>query len=238
MNIKQQIKSNIRFLIWKIRNPFQPYYKFYVDNVNKTLLSCSHPTLGLNIKDKTKFTTTGIIEKDFLIEHGLKPEHCLIDYGCGSLRIGIPLIPYLNTNNYIGLDVTKDFYTLGLSHLSKNIFANKRPQFFLISSEILETYKNSADFIVSFQVLIHIPKEELQNYFENILRLLKKTGKAFIDFRSSEPSRKVAMSTWHYSRDLIEQMVTKAGASFQFHQVSGNTNYYSENQVIVEISHS
>ena len=41
---------------------------------------------------------------DFLTSHGLAPEHRLLDIGCGTLRVGIPLIEYLDTGHYAGVE--------------------------------------------------------------------------------------------------------------------------------------
>jgi len=42
---------------------------------------------------------------EFLLGAGLKPHHRLLDFGCGTLRGGLPLIEYLDQGNYVGLDV-------------------------------------------------------------------------------------------------------------------------------------
>lgn len=47
----------------------------------------------------------GQLQADFLISMGLKPHHKLIDIGCGSLRGGVKLVPYLDTGNYFGTDI-------------------------------------------------------------------------------------------------------------------------------------
>ena len=46
----------------------------------------------------------GYLQANFLIAEGLRPEHLLIDVGCGSFRAGIKLIPYLNPSHYFGID--------------------------------------------------------------------------------------------------------------------------------------
>ena len=35
---------------------------------------------------------------------GLRPEHRLLDFGCGALRLGVLAIPYLDAGNYFGVD--------------------------------------------------------------------------------------------------------------------------------------
>lgn len=46
----------------------------------------------------------GNLQFGFLKTQGLKPHHKLLDIGCGSLRAGIKLIPYLEPGNYYGID--------------------------------------------------------------------------------------------------------------------------------------
>lgn len=41
---------------------------------------------------------------EFVVEAGLRPEHRLLDFGCGALRLGILAIPYLEEGNYFGVD--------------------------------------------------------------------------------------------------------------------------------------
>lgn len=44
-----------------------------------------------------------------LLGFGLRPQHRVVDYGCGSLRVGCQLIPYLERGCYFGLDVSNRF---------------------------------------------------------------------------------------------------------------------------------
>jgi SAM-dependent methyltransferase len=41
---------------------------------------------------------------EFVRDAGLRPEHRLLDFGCGALRLGILAIPYLDAGNYFGVD--------------------------------------------------------------------------------------------------------------------------------------
>ena len=36
----------------------------------------------------------GLLQRDFLIDHGLKRNHFLLDIRCGPLRGGVTIIPY------------------------------------------------------------------------------------------------------------------------------------------------
>lgn len=41
---------------------------------------------------------------DYLIQNGLQPQDKVLDLGCGAGRVGIWLIPFLETGNYYGID--------------------------------------------------------------------------------------------------------------------------------------
>lgn len=41
---------------------------------------------------------------EFAVDAGLRPEHRLLDFGCGALRLGNWAIPYLDEGNYFGVE--------------------------------------------------------------------------------------------------------------------------------------
>jgi len=62
---------------------------------------------------------------------GLRQHHSLLDIGCGSLRIGRLLIPYLNRGNYFGVEPNKWLVDEGISReLGETLVQIKRPTFF------------------------------------------------------------------------------------------------------------
>lgn len=67
---------------------------------------------------------------------GCKPEHVVVDYGCGSLWIGEACMDYLQLGNYIGLDVSDVFFAEGLA-CRRTFVATKRPSVQVISDPVL-----------------------------------------------------------------------------------------------------
>jgi SAM-dependent methyltransferase len=54
-----------------------------------------------------------------LKEQGLKPEHRLLDLGCGALRLASLAIPYLKPGNYFGIDPNAPMLELGRRILAR-----------------------------------------------------------------------------------------------------------------------
>src|ERR1700678_2630550 len=49
---------------------------------------------------------------EFLRQQGLKPSQTLLEIGCGPLTGGIPIIRYLQPNNYVGVDIRSSVLNL------------------------------------------------------------------------------------------------------------------------------
>ncbi len=60
------------------------------------------------MKTDEKHEIVGRLQRDFLIDQGLQPHHRLLDIGCGWLRGGRYLIPYLGAGNYVGIEKDRD----------------------------------------------------------------------------------------------------------------------------------
>ena len=95
---------------------------------------------------------------------------------------------------------------------------------------------NSYDFIVSFQVIEHIKNDQL--YLEEIHRLLKPGGKAYI----TTPNIKKTLSRnpWHireYTAQELESLAKKVFEKVDISGIGGNDKvweYYEENKKSVE----
>ncbi len=52
----------------------------------------------------------GEVQFEFLVSQGLKPQHRLLDIGCGTLRGGRHFIAYLEAEKYTGIDLSTLVY--------------------------------------------------------------------------------------------------------------------------------
>ena len=66
---------------------------------------------------------------------GLRQHHSLLDVGCGSLRIGRLLIPYLNRGKYFGIEPNEWLVREGIKReLGETLLQIKCPTFFFSDS--------------------------------------------------------------------------------------------------------
>lgn len=238
MKIKSFLKHKLQYLKWRVKNLDKSFADYYVYQVNSTLKKDKvHPTLGKNIKNESKFYRTAEIEKKILIQAGLKPTHRIVDYGCGSLRIGEALIPYLNKGNYIGLDKEETFFNEGKKRLPDSLLKEKAPIFKTISDNNLKIIQEMGiDMVFSGSVLYHVPKKELKNYLENIISLTKPGGKIIIDFLESDQIKKRSWATWEYPSELIVKHIKEINLQLEFRISRIEDEVYTTNRRIIEIN--
>src|SRR5689334_3179458 len=83
-----------------------PYRQRYLDHVRR--LRANHPTSrAMELAVGGEFAAFGVLERELLIRHGLRPDHFLIDVGCGSGRLAVALREYLR-GPYLGIDVVPE----------------------------------------------------------------------------------------------------------------------------------
>lgn len=125
---------------------------------------------------------------------GLEPQHKVLDVGCGSGRMAVPLTRYLSKQGeYSGFDIIES----QVNWARKNI-SNKFPNFsfqhvkvindiYNKDGEMASGYKfpfkdKSFDFVFLTSVFTHMLPADVENYFKEIFRVLKHKGSCFITF--------------------------------------------------------
>jgi len=99
-------------------------------------------------------------------ELGLRPEHALLDIGCGPLQGGIAFIRYLDRERYVGLDHNPRCIEIGSEELSKQRLWAKAPRLFLCGDFGDEQLGDAKfDFIWLSQVLYYFDEPTFHKLF-------------------------------------------------------------------------
>src|SRR5437899_11567454 len=105
---------------------------------------------------------------------GLRQHHSLIDVGCGSLRIGRLLIPYLNQGKYFGVETNKWLGEEGIKReLGEDSVQIKYPTFFFTdSAEAVGEAKVSFDFALAQSIFSHCGLNLIKGWLSAVSRSL------------------------------------------------------------------
>ncbi|HEU0273384.1 MAG TPA: class I SAM-dependent methyltransferase [Candidatus Udaeobacter sp.] len=119
---------------------------------------------------------------------GLRQQHSLLDVGCGSLRIGRLLIPYLNCGKYFGVEPNKWLVDEGIKReLGQALLKIKRPTFFFSDSpEAITQTGVSFDFALAQSIFSHCGLNLIKNWLSAISRSLAQDGALIATFLIGE----------------------------------------------------
>jgi SAM-dependent methyltransferase len=109
---------------------------------------------------------------------GLRQHHSLLDVGCGSLRIGRLLIPYLNRGKYFGVEPNEWLVDEGIRReLGETLVQIKRPTFFFSDSpDIISQAKLAFDFALAQSIFSHCGLDLIKRWLSAISRSLAANG--------------------------------------------------------------
>jgi SAM-dependent methyltransferase len=123
-----------------------------------------------------QFEAFGIVEREMLRYFGLTPSSYLVDIGCGSGRLAIPLAPFL-TGRYLGTDIVPDL-------VERARIAASRPdwRFEVVQDIAIPEVDGAVDMVCAFSVFTHLLHEQSYLYLEEARRVLRPGGKIVFSF--------------------------------------------------------
>src|SRR5437867_2941767 len=119
---------------------------------------------------------------------GLRQHHSLLDIGCGSLRIGRLLIPYLNRGRYFGIEPNEWLVHEGIRReLGETLVQIKQPRFFFSDSpEAMAQAKIKFDFALAQSIFSHSGLDLIKGWLSAISRTLARDGALVATFLIGE----------------------------------------------------
>jgi len=151
---------------------------------------------------------------------GLRQHHRALDIGCGSLRVGRLLIPYLNEGNYIGVEPNKWLIEDGIANeLGMDLIRIKRPAFSFRTS--MDDFKDSLelDYAVAQSIFSHCGKDLISQWLTQVSFHLKDNGALVATFLPDtedygEPGW-VYPGCVKYKPDTLAGLAADSGLDFQ-----------------------
>ena len=97
---------------------------------------------------------------------GLREEHTVCDIGCGSLRLGRLLIPYLEPERYFGIEPEEWLVEEGIEReIGAELVARKKPAFQYGSDFDLPAFGVEFDRLIAHSVLSHAGPDQVTSCF-------------------------------------------------------------------------
>src|SRR5215475_1365402 len=122
----------------------------------------------------------GKLQLDYLVEQGLKPEHYVLDVGCGPLRAGVHFIGYLESGHYAGVDKRGD--TLDRAReveLPRYGLEDKAPQLLVNGGFEFSKLGRKFDYAIAQSVFTHLPLNAILRCLVEMEKVLAPDGRFY-----------------------------------------------------------
>lgn len=125
-------------------------------------------------------------QMDVLIQNGLKPESCVLDVGCGGMRLGVSLVNYLQDNHYYGVDAY-GVYIKFAHKLMSNLQFNKHYNIVHDENFRFDIFNVKFDFAMAQSVITHLSVKQIEQCLDELIKVMKKGGKFIFTFLIGKP---------------------------------------------------
>jgi len=152
---------------------------------------------------------------------GLRQHHSLVDIGCGSLRIGRLLIPYLNRGKYFGIEPAEWLVAEGIKQeLGETVVQIKRPTFFFSDSpETVFRAKVPFDFALAQSIFSHCGLDLIKGWLSAVSRSLAPDGILLATFLPGDDDSPktgwVYPECVNYRAETLEEAAAEANLRFE-----------------------
>tara|TARA_Y100001938_G_C8082106_1_gene429794 strand:- start:1181 stop:1858 length:678 start_codon:yes stop_codon:yes gene_type:complete len=140
--------------------------------------------------EENYYKNGSVIFLNLLNRFGLKATDKVLDIGCGSLRVGKHLIPFLKESAYCGIEPEEKFLTEGIKwELSQRMIDFKKPKFSSCADFCCESFNESFDLALASYVFVSCARNQLKTCLINLKNCLSKDGKFLFHVRFGEQSK-------------------------------------------------
>jgi hypothetical protein len=149
----------------------------------------------------------GSLQLTLLVDLGMREYNSVLEVGCGSLRLGRLLIPYLLSSRYYGIEPEEWLVNEGIKNhfgfdtIENAFFAHKKPRFSYNDQFDFSVTQGPVDFIIAQSIASHTGVKETKKLIGAIGDVMHDESVAIVTFiRDNNKDNENTEDGWFYPR--------------------------------------
>ena len=114
---------------------------------------------------------------------GMQPNHVLLDIGCGPMRLGMEIVPYLDSGNFCGVDPYPPYKALGEA-MMKEVGCEKDYAMKVSGEFPFQQFDRTFDYAIAQSVITHLSLDQITLLFANLKEVMNEGGVFLFTFKS------------------------------------------------------
>jgi ABC-type polysaccharide/polyol phosphate transport system ATPase subunit len=162
---------------------------------------------------------------DFLKRQGLRPEHGLLEVGCGSLSAASHLLRYMHPSHYWGYEKSLDLYVAGAHIELPRVGLRAELGHFIVNDDFdLSEAIPAFHYAIASSLFRRLTLNSIARCIASVVKRLTPDGRFYVTWADNPDPRQFDAITWpngsrtysdrepfHYSFDLIAALVEAVG---------------------------
>ena len=176
------------------------------------------PDAAVGSRNHERWLALGEMQFDYLVGHGLRPEHRMLEIGCGNLRAGWRFIRHLEPGHYYGIDISPDILAAAQQTIVKMELQPKLPTLTPVGDLTLRFLPDAHfDVVHAHSVFSHSPLSVIEECFAHVGRILAPDGRFDFTFdRTEGEEHHVLREDFYYRTETLVALARKHGLEARF----------------------
>ena len=177
------------------------------------VFASNNPNAAMGSDTEENWLSAGKLQFDYLLEHGVKPHHRVLEIGCGNLRLGWHLIHYLSPAKYVGIDISSQMLAHARRRIAQFNLQQKTP-FLFLTEDVDYTFlpERSFDWIIAYAVFVNSSVESIALVIAAVAPLLAEGGYFDFTYYETDGAPYCFQGAYYYhNRESIASIVEKTG---------------------------
>ncbi len=176
------------------------------------------PQAAVGSRSQERWLALGRMQFDYLKIHGLRPEHRMLDIGCGNLRAGWRFIDYLDPGHYYGIDISPDILISAKQTVVTYGLQDKLPHLTITRNLTLDFLPSGQfDVVHAHSVFSHSPIEIIDECLAHVGRILAPGGHFDFTFdRTEGAEHHVLREDFYYRTETLIGLAEGHGLRARF----------------------
>ena len=191
----------------------QDYLTAYAMHTDRRVLTeGAGPAAGADAS-RNNWDSHGELQRDFLISQGLRPEHCLLDIGCGGGRLARKVVPYLYPGNYHGVDLSQAALLSARRLARDEGWDSQRPRFW--RAKVDKAFAGTFDYLWAHSVVTHLPVPMIEGLMLEAAALLVRGGAFYWSYVPSAETVRYGLTQFKTTLEDLRACANRVGLTFQ-----------------------
>lgn len=156
----------------------------------------------------------GRLQRDFLVRvAGLRPEHRLLEFGCGTGRLARQVVPYLEPDHYLGVDISEGAIAAARELAEKEGWAARAPSFALGAVPAVLTPQFHCAW--AYSVFIHLPPDAIVAVMRQVAAFMVPAGRFYWSYVPEQKNWRSGVKQFRATLEVYRKCAKSAGLTFE-----------------------